>query len=62
MEELDAMDALTADNPVVLASFGGRPEGSGGMSSSMKGKSRGPREYVAKKEGVQRQRAGSFHR
>lgn len=59
ISELDAMDALTADNPVVLASFGGRPSTSGGMSVGIGGESR---EYTAKKGGAERQRAGSFHR
>jgi hypothetical protein len=33
-EELDAMDALTADNEVVLASLGGRPRDLGSMDKS----------------------------
>ncbi|KAJ6260067.1 hypothetical protein Dda_5713 [Drechslerella dactyloides] len=33
--ELSAMDSLTADSAVVLASLGGRPEGSGGMATGI---------------------------
>ncbi|KAF3123506.1 hypothetical protein TWF703_000718 [Orbilia oligospora] len=60
--ELSSMDALTADNPVVLASFGGRPEGNGGMSTGA-GLTRveSAREYKERHGGAQRQRAGSFH-
>ncbi|KAF3317350.1 hypothetical protein TWF173_011002 [Orbilia oligospora] len=60
--ELSSMDALTADNPVVLASFGGRPEGNGGMSTGA-GLARveSAKEYKERHGGAQRQRAGSFH-
>lgn len=71
--ELTAMDGLTADNPVVLASFGGRPEGSGGMLAKGAGAAavvrekeglrrvESGREYRERHGGVQRQRGGSFH-
>ncbi|KAF3214619.1 hypothetical protein TWF106_008978 [Orbilia oligospora] len=60
--ELSSMDALTADNPVVLASFGGRPEGNGGMSTGAGlAKVESAREYKERHGGAQRQRAGSFH-
>ncbi|KAF3916797.1 hypothetical protein ABW20_dc0108542 [Dactylellina cionopaga] len=58
--ELSAMDALTADNPVVLASFGGRPEGNGGTATGL-ARVESAREYKERHGGIQRQRAGSFH-
>ncbi|KAK6343807.1 hypothetical protein TWF696_007468 [Orbilia brochopaga] len=58
--ELSAMDSLTADNPVVLASLGGRPEGTGGMATGLV-RVQSAREYKERHGGVQRQRAGSFH-
>jgi boron transporter len=60
-EELSAMDSLTADNPVVLASLGGRPESEGGMDTGLK-KVESRKEYEERHGGAVRQRAGSFHR
>jgi hypothetical protein len=61
--ELDVLDALTADNPSVLVSFGGTPSGmkAGGR---MEGGAGGPRdeEALAHPHPAQRQRAGSIHR
>src|SRR4051812_42827052 len=61
--ELDVLDALTADNPSVLVSFGGTPSGmkAGGP---LEGGSGGPRdeEALAHPHSVKRQRAGSIHR
>jgi hypothetical protein len=54
IEELDTLDALTADNMVVLASLSGRPKVLGGMDEK-EGRSRDA-------EGVQRQRLGEIHR
>ncbi|KAA8912746.1 HCO3 transporter family-domain-containing protein [Sphaerosporella brunnea] len=51
-EELATLDALTADNMVVLASLGGRPKEMGGMDE------REGRERDA--EGMKRQRVGSI--
>jgi hypothetical protein len=51
--ELEVMDDLTANNQVVLASFGGAPilAGTAGLE----------RRYSEQKHGVPRQRAGSLH-
>jgi len=61
--ELDVLDALTADNPSVLVSFGGTPSGmqAGGP---MEGGAGGPRdeEEAAHPHSAMRQRAGSVHR
>ncbi|KAI4695962.1 uncharacterized protein J4E88_000132 [Alternaria novae-zelandiae] len=61
--ELDVLDALTADNPSVLVSFGGTPSGmqAGGP---MEGGAGGPRdeEEAAHPHSAMRQRAGSLHR
>lgn len=55
--ELDALDALTADSNVVLASLGGRPDELGGMTE-MEGLER---RYSQVQRGAVRQRAGSLH-
>jgi hypothetical protein len=61
--ELDVLDALTADNPSVLVSFGGTPSGmeAGGPMEAGAG---GPRDEEAPSHphSTQRQRAGSIHR
>lgn len=58
-KELEIMDDFTADNEVVLASLGGRPELPGGARQEEYGLER---RHSQTKEGVRRQRAGSFHR
>ncbi|CAG5137415.1 uncharacterized protein ALTATR162_LOCUS96 [Alternaria atra] len=61
--ELDVLDALTANNPSVLVSFGGTPSGmkAGGP---MEGGAGGPRdeEALSRPHSARRQRAGSIHR
>jgi hypothetical protein len=61
--ELDVLDALTADNPSVMVSFGGTPSGmkAGGP---VEGGAGGPRdeEALSHPHSAQRQRAGSIQR
>jgi hypothetical protein len=57
--ELDVMDCLTANNPVVLASFGGPAPGDGGMEKGFEGLER---QYEEEHQGIERQRVGSIHR
>lgn len=57
-KELQVMDDLTANNKVVLASFGGPPE-LAGISLEGYGLAR---RYSEKKTGIHRQRTGSIAR
>lgn len=69
--ELSVLDALTADNPTVLVSFGGTPSGLKGGSMSEEGQSSGRDEEESGMEkndrseshhrNAVRQRVGSLH-
>ena len=59
VKELEVMDDLTATNKVVLASLGGAPKLPGDSTADEYGLER---RYSARATGVQRQRAGSYHR
>jgi hypothetical protein len=62
-QELDVLDALTADNPSVLVSFGGTPSGMK-ADGPMEGGAGGLRDEEAQlhPHSAMRQRAGSIHR
>lgn len=57
--ELNVLDDLTADNEIVLASFGGAPK----LPDDKKDGEHGlERKWEEKKKGVPRQRIGEIHR
>ena len=68
--ELKVLDALTADNPAVLVSFGGTPGGmkDSGASDTIRDEEQGDMEKVdssgsqSRPPSATRQRAGSLHR
>jgi len=59
VKELEIMDDLTANNEVVLASFGGAPKLPGSSTADEYGLER---RFSERKTGVPRQRAGSHGR
>lgn len=59
IQELEVMDDLTANNEVVLASFGGAPILPGQARPEDYGLER---KYSERKRGVSRQRSASIHR